>query len=70
MKHDRNVTTMIVGLVVVLVVSFFQGFASTFDEMLRHVARDLTAELAIHVYIAGWLLFLYGLYRYAKKRWF
>lgn len=70
MAKDRNATLMFIGLLFVIAVSLFNGFAYMFQAGVNHVVRDFTAELDVHVYLFGWLLFLYGLYRYSRERWF
>ncbi len=68
MAKDKKFSLVIIafGAVVIFLVSMFQGFALTFIEMLSHVKSDLTVDLVIHIYILGWILLLYGIYKYVK----
>lgn len=67
---DKNVTLMVLGLVAVLTLSFFKGFSPMFSGSYAHAVRDLTVDLDVHLYILGWVIFVYGLYRYSKEQWF
>ncbi len=66
-KHAA-VIYILLGLLLILSISFLFGILEVFQGMLSHIVKDFTIELSEHLYIAGWLLLLYGLYKLGKKR--
>lgn len=58
----------IIGFALVLLISLMSGFSQMFTEAITHITNDLTAELAVHAYIAGLLLIFYALYLYKTKK--
>ncbi len=58
--------TILAGLGIILIFTFAFGFR-IFGQMLSHLGADLTDELGIHVYIAGFALVIFGLCRLARK---
>ncbi|MBI4015126.1 MAG: hypothetical protein HY362_00175 [Candidatus Aenigmarchaeota archaeon] len=59
---------ILLGLLLILYFSFVLGFVQAFSNMFSHIVKDFTIELSDHLYIAGWLLLIYGLYKLAGKR--
>lgn len=68
MAKDKKFSIFMIafGVIVIFIISAFQGFALTFLDMLSHIKLDLTVDLMIHLYILGWLLLLYGIMKYVK----
>ncbi len=63
-----NPSIIIAGAVLIISISLLSGFLQMLTEFPQHLYKDFTAELQIHMYIAGWLLLFYGVYRLGKKR--
>ena len=66
-KHAAEVCILL-GLLLIIYFSLVLGFVQAFSNMLSHIIKDFTIELPDHLYIAGWFLLLYGMYKLAKKR--
>ncbi|GEM_PF-3368385 len=64
-SYDREI--LLAGIGIVLIFTFAFG-SSIFSGMIHHIIGDLTSELGIHLYIVGWALVLYGLYRVLRKQ--
>ena len=68
MAKDKkfSLVVMAFGAVVIFLISAFQGFSSTFLDMLGHLKSNLTVGLIIHLYILGWILLVYGIAKYFR----
>ena len=53
------------GLALILLISLTEGFGPAFTHMIAHLQDDLK-EWAIHLYILGWILVIYGFYQLRK----
>jgi hypothetical protein len=65
-SEDRSFWIILTGIAFILLVSFMDGFGYSFNHMIVHLQQDLN-EWAIHLYILGWILVFYGLYRLKGK---
>jgi len=63
-SYDREILLAGIGIVLIFTLVFGSGI---FGGMIYHIIGDLTGELGVHVYIAGWVLIFYGLFRILKK---
>ncbi len=63
-SYDKEI--LLAGIGIVLVFTFAFG-RHMFDGMIYHITADLTSELGVHLYIAGWILVAYCLYRMFAK---
>ncbi len=68
MKEEKfNKVIIFIGIILILLVSIFYGFYESFLAMIYHLIKDFTVELIEHLYIAGFVLVIVGLYRLKKK---
>ena len=65
-EGDKVFNIILVGIALIILVSFVEGFGPAFTHMIDHLQGDLK-EWEIHLYILGWLLVLYGFYRLREK---
>ncbi len=58
---------MLIGIVLIITISLMQG-SNAFFEAMNHIINDLTNELLVHLYIAGFILLIVGVYVFVKER--
>lgn len=63
---QRSHIALLAGLVLVALGLAIEGLG-IFPRTLQHLVEDLTVDLTIHLFIAGWLLLAYGLFRLSRK---
>lgn len=63
--HSREI--LLAGAGIVLVFTFAFG-RYIFEGMIYHLAVDLTDELGVHLYIAGWAMLLYGIFCMSREQ--
>ncbi len=69
-RNDVRFIAMVsTGAALVLTVSLLEGIEKAAANAFYHVVKDVTSELQVHAYIAGTILFAFGLYRYARRHW-
>ena len=61
------------GIVFILIISILQGFEKEIKIASEHLIKDLTDDLQVHIYLAGFILVISGIYfhlkdSYAKKK--
>jgi len=66
-EEDKSFKIVFSGIVLILLVSFMEGFGPAFTRMITHFQEDII-EWAIHLYILGWALILYGFYRLSRGK--
>ena len=64
---DKSFKIILAGLLIIVLISFSEGFGPTFTHMIFHLQQDFQ-EWAIHLYILGWILVIYGFYRLIKQK--
>lgn len=62
-KKDGNVTFIVAGLALIIIVSLIDDFPFAFLNAIQHIISDLTVDIKVHAYIAGLILLMYGLYK-------
>ena len=63
---DKSFKIILAGLLIIALISLIEGFGSAFMHMITHLQSDFQ-EWAIHLYIFGWILVIYGFYRLREK---
>ncbi len=66
-EKQKYIYFMLGGLLLIAAASIYNGFYETFITSLKHLKSDLTTELSIHIYIAGWIIVIYGIYKLLKN---
>ena len=65
-KEHKSFKIILAVLLIIAMISLIEGFGPTFSHMIIHLQQDLQ-EWAIHLYIFGWILVIYGFYRLNKR---
>lgn len=63
----RPLIVILAGIILVAAVSLYAGFAAAFSDFIQHIIKDFTVELPEHIYIAGVVLVLAGIWMYLKR---
>ena len=66
MKLTKYQWFLIAGLALIILGTVIEGIGIV-SHSISHIYSDLTVELLIHLYIAGWILVIYGIYKLLKK---
>ncbi len=66
-RMRRWQVAIVLGILLILAGLAVEGLAA-FPHLVQHVVSDLTADLPIHAFIAGWVLLAYGLVRALRQR--
>ena len=66
MKLTKYQWFLIAGLALIILGTVIEGIGIV-SHAISHIYSDLTVELLIHLYIAGWILVIYGIYKLLKK---
>ena len=66
MKLSEYQYFLIIGFALVIVISVTEGLGIV-PRTISHIYSDLTVDLLIHLYILGWILASYGIYKMFKK---
>mgnify|MGYP001596895897 CR=1 FL=1 len=60
-KETRKIHIYIaVGIILVISVSLIRGFEKSAIESFYHIINDFTADLLVHLYIAGIIILIFG----------
>ena len=66
-RSEKSLKIILAGLLIIVLISLIEGFGPTFSHMIIHLQQDLK-EWAIHLYILGWILIIYGFYRLNNRK--
>ena len=66
-KSGTALALIISGLALIIILSLLDGFVYSFVNTVHHIVSDLTVDLKVHAYIAGFVLLIYGLYKMSRS---
>ncbi|MBI2583324.1 MAG: hypothetical protein HYW25_01530 [Candidatus Aenigmarchaeota archaeon] len=55
------------GVLLIAFISAIEGHSLVFIQTIAHLQEDLR-EWSVHLYILGWILLAYGLYKIFRKK--
>lgn len=66
-NQEKSKILITVGILLIIG-SSATGIEKTFASALNHLAKDLTEDLLIHIYIGGFVLVIIGLYFLVREK--